>query len=263
MDEFFALFDDVDPNEAESKADKPVTASRSSRLNANARTAEEEAYRAARHNKTDDAASAGAEISKATASADEPASADAKAGAASDTESSASAGAAAAGAGAGAAAGSAVMNATSRSNAENNTEFYYGTASRANTDTATRRRNKGAAGKSGVSKVAGKGKQGAAAAASAITARTRKYRKPPRKLSPGKSILSFLLIFCMMAVFAVGIVVGIVFLKAPNIETDNIYSQIKQRSIVYDADGNEIDALYFDGGNRTIVEEHGQCHCFH
>ena len=60
MDEFFALFDDVDPNEAESKADKPVTASRSSRLNANARTAEEEAYRAARHNKTDDAASAGA-----------------------------------------------------------------------------------------------------------------------------------------------------------------------------------------------------------
>ena len=254
MDEFFALFDDVDPNEAESKADKPVTASRSSRLNANARTAEEEAYRAARHNKTDDATSAGAEISKATASADEPASADAKAGAASDTESSASAGAAAAGAGAGAAAGSAVMNATSRSNAENNTEFYYGTASRANTDTATRRRNKGAAGKSGVSKVAGKGKQGAAAAASAITARTRKYRKPPRKLSPGKSILSFLLIFCMMAVFAVGIVVGIVFLKAPNIETDNIYSQIKQRSIVYDADGNEIDALYFDGGNRTIVE---------
>ena len=214
MDEFFAMFDDVESGETTSDANKKADASRASHSEA------EEAYRAARKSASGAAAVSGADEAKAAAA---DASAKAKAG----------------------------VSETSRSNAENNTEFYYGTASRSNADTATRRRGKGG---SGVSKVAGKGVQGAAAAASAINARARKHRKPPRRLSLGKSILSFLLIFCMMAVFAVGIVVGIVFLKAPNIETNNIYSQIKQRSIVYDADGNEIDALYFDGGNRTIVE---------
>ena len=145
---------------------------------------------------------------------------------------------------------------TVRTNADNNTEFYYGTAKAGRTaaggstrKNAGRRGSKAASGAAKVTKAA----KGTARAAKA-TAAKHKPKKPPRKLTPGKSILSFLLIFATMGVLAVGIMVGIVFLKAPNIETDNIYSQIKQRSIVYDADGKEVDELYFDGGNRTIVE---------
>jgi len=118
-----------------------------------------------------------------------------------------------------------------RSNADNNTEFYYGTGS----STGKKKRMP-------VYKVSKKPSGG------------RKSRPAPKKLSPLMSILSFILIFGTMAVFAVGIYVGWVFLKAPNIETDNIYSQIKQRSIVYDSKGKEIENLYFEEGNRTIVD---------
>ena len=120
-----------------------------------------------------------------------------------------------------------------RSNADNNTEFYYGTGS--------------STGKKKIMPVYKVSKK--------TSGGRRKTNRPPRKkLSPLMTVLSFILIFGTMAVFAVGIYVGIVFLKAPNIETDNIYSQIKQRSIVYDSSGKQIEDLYFEEGNRTIVE---------
>ncbi len=146
---------------------------------------------------------------------------------------------------------------TSRSNAENNTEFYYGTATAGRATNGVRksgrakRAKKGSAARLGPANIVHAAERSTKKAAKSIS--KRKPKKPARKLTPGKSILSFILIFGTMMVLGVGIMVGIVFLKAPNIETDNIYSQIKQRSIVYDQDGNEIDALYFDGGNRTIV----------
>ena len=126
-------------------------------------------------------------------------------------------------------------NKPNRSNADNNTEFYYGTG----TPPSKPVKKKMPVYK--ISKMVAAGNQD-------------KPLKPARKLSPVKSILSFLLLFATMAVFAVGIFVGYIFLKAPNIETDDVYSQIKQRSIVYDANGKEIENLFFEEGNRTIVE---------
>ena len=151
---------------------------------------------------------------------------------------------------------------TARTNADNNTEFYYGTAKAGRAAAGGARkvagRSKGHAKQNAakVTQMAEKGIKNTAHAVKATgkaAAKKHKPKKPPRKLTLGKSILSFALILCMMAVLGVGIIVGVIFMKAPNIETDNIYSQIKQRSIVYDSKGNEIDALYFDGGNRTIV----------
>ena len=56
-------------------------------------------------------------------------------------------------------------------------------------------------------------------------------------------------------ILGVGIYVGVIFMTAPEVDTNNIYSMLNQRSVMYDADGNEIDNLYFsDGNNRTIVD---------
>ena len=79
-------------------------------------------------------------------------------------------------------------------------------------------------------------------------------RKPIKKESPIKAILKTAVVLVMMVVFAVGIYVGFIFIKAPAINTDDIYSQISQRSIMYDTDGNEIDSLYFSNGNRTVIK---------
>ena len=38
-----------------------------------------------------------------------------------------------------------------------------------------------------------------------------------------------------------------------DIDTQDIYSLIYQKSTIYDDVGNEIDALYLSGGNRTII----------
>lgn len=61
-------------------------------------------------------------------------------------------------------------------------------------------------------------------------------------------------LICVGLILAVGIYVGIVFTTAPEVNTDNIYSMLNQRSVMYDADGNEIDNLYFSDGNRTVVD---------
>lgn len=79
-------------------------------------------------------------------------------------------------------------------------------------------------------------------------------RKPLKKDSPGKAFLKTFVAIALIAVFAVGIYVGFIFLKAPAINTDDIYSQISQRSIMYDTDGNEIESLYFSDGNRTVIK---------
>ena len=39
-----------------------------------------------------------------------------------------------------------------------------------------------------------------------------------------------------------------------DLDTDNIYNVMYQKSTIYDGEGNEIDALYLSGGNRTIIE---------
>ncbi|MDO4518147.1 MAG: transglycosylase domain-containing protein, partial [Bacillota bacterium] len=69
-----------------------------------------------------------------------------------------------------------------------------------------------------------------------------------------KSLFKVVLSIVMLGVFAVGLYVGLVFLKAPAINTDNIYAQINQRSVMYDTSGNEIENLYFTEGNRTVID---------
>ena len=79
-------------------------------------------------------------------------------------------------------------------------------------------------------------------------------RKPLKRDTAGKAFLKTFVAIALIAVFAVGIYVGFIFLKAPAINTDDIYSQISQRSIMYDTDGNEIESLYFSNGNRTVIK---------
>lgn len=78
-------------------------------------------------------------------------------------------------------------------------------------------------------------------------------RKPRKPETRGKAIIKTIVALGLICVFGVGIYVGLTFIKAPAIKTDNIYSQISQRSVMYDSDGNEIENLYFTEGNRTII----------
>lgn len=76
--------------------------------------------------------------------------------------------------------------------------------------------------------------------------------RPPQG---GKKImLKFIVSCCLALVMAVGVYVGIVFLTAPAVNTDNIYEQLSQRSTLYDDQGKEIDSLYYENGNRTIIK---------
>ena len=79
-------------------------------------------------------------------------------------------------------------------------------------------------------------------------------RKPRKPETRGKAIIKTLVALCLICVFGVGIYVGLVFIKAPAINTDDIYSQISQRSVMYDCNGKEIENLYFTEGNRTIIK---------
>ena len=72
--------------------------------------------------------------------------------------------------------------------------------------------------------------------------------------NPKVTVVKILLLAVLAVILAVGIYTGILFLKAPSINTDDIYSTLSQRSIMYDSEGNEIENLYFSDGNRTIVD---------
>lgn len=68
------------------------------------------------------------------------------------------------------------------------------------------------------------------------------------------TIFNTVLFAGLAVIMAIGLYVGVVFATSPNVDTDNIYSMLAQRSIIYDAEGNEIENLYFSDGNRTIVD---------
>jgi len=72
--------------------------------------------------------------------------------------------------------------------------------------------------------------------------------------STGKTpIFPTIFVAGLMIVMAVGIYTGLLFLSSPKINTDDIYAELSQRSIMYDSEGKEIENLYYDDGNRTIV----------
>lgn len=72
--------------------------------------------------------------------------------------------------------------------------------------------------------------------------------------SKKENIFNIILFGGLALVLAIGIYVGIIFAVAPKVNTDDIYSMLSQRSIMYDMEGNEIENLYFDDGNRTIID---------
>ena len=39
-----------------------------------------------------------------------------------------------------------------------------------------------------------------------------------------------------------------------DLDTENMYSLIYQKTTIYDKEGEEIDALYLSGGNRTLIK---------
>ncbi|MBR3788231.1 MAG: transglycosylase domain-containing protein [Firmicutes bacterium] len=65
---------------------------------------------------------------------------------------------------------------------------------------------------------------------------------------------SIILFGGLALVMAIGIYVGVIFATAPRVDTDDIYSMLAQRSIIYDSEGKEIENLYMDDGNRTIID---------
>ena len=74
--------------------------------------------------------------------------------------------------------------------------------------------------------------------------------KAPSKKS---NLLSIVLFGGLAFVMAIGIYVGVIFATAPKVDTDDIYSMLAQRSIIYDSEGREIENLYMDDGNSCLL----------
>ena len=97
----------------------------------------------------------------------------------------------------------------------------------------------------------------AATTAASDAAMKTMHVKPKRSTKPEttfRKIINTLWIGAFVCVIAVGLLVGFLFLKAPAVDTDNLYSQINQRSVMYDTNGKEIENLYFSDGNRSIIK---------
>lgn len=77
-------------------------------------------------------------------------------------------------------------------------------------------------------------------------------KKTPSKPDK-KKILKISLCVILALIIAVIIYVAAVIIRAPKIETDNIYGLLSQSSVLYDDQGNIIDTAFGDQ-NRTIVE---------
>ena len=79
--------------------------------------------------------------------------------------------------------------------------------------------------------------------------------KTPKKKNKirGKQVIKFLI--CLILAAALGCVAyaTVVVVKAPKIETDDIYSLLSQSSVLYDDKGEIIDSV-FGKDNRTVVE---------
>ena len=93
----------------------------------------------------------------------------------------------------------------------------------------------------------------AAAAAAGTSSDTAAASGSPLKNIDKKKALKIAVIAILAIALAVILYTAVVIIKAPDIETDNIYSLLSQSSVLYDDDGNIMDTAYGDQ-NRTIVE---------
>jgi len=78
--------------------------------------------------------------------------------------------------------------------------------------------------------------------------------RSPKNNNGKSSLLNVIVLAGLAFIMLIGVYVGVIFATAPRVDTDDIYSMLAQRSIIYDANGKEIDNLYMDDGNRTIID---------
>lgn len=77
----------------------------------------------------------------------------------------------------------------------------------------------------------------------------------PGKKKKHRPLKIFLLV--ILALVLIGVIyVGTLILTADthNIDADNVYKRLQQRSTIYDDDGKEIESVFLENGNRTNVE---------
>lgn len=90
----------------------------------------------------------------------------------------------------------------------------------------------------------------------AKTKRTKKARKSGKKYRLNfKQFLKFSICICLICALAVVAYVASVISKAPEIETNNIYSLLSQSSVLYDDEGEIIDNIFAEQ-KRSLVEIH-------
>ena len=90
----------------------------------------------------------------------------------------------------------------------------------------------------------------------AKTKKAKKSRKSGKKYRLNfKQFLKFSICICLICALAVVAYVASVISKAPEIETNNIYSLLSQSSVLYDDEGEIIDNIFADQ-KRTLVEIH-------
>ena len=78
-------------------------------------------------------------------------------------------------------------------------------------------------------------------------------KKKASSKSTKKKVLKIAICVILALILAAIVYVAAIIIKAPKIETDNIYSLLSQSSVLYDDESNIIDTAFGDQ-NRTIVE---------
>ena len=70
-----------------------------------------------------------------------------------------------------------------------------------------------------------------------------------------KKVLKIIGFVILALILAVVVYVGVLILTADthNIDADNIYTKLAQRSTIYDDRGKEVESIYSEGGNRSNV----------
>lgn len=68
-----------------------------------------------------------------------------------------------------------------------------------------------------------------------------------------KQLLKLIIAVILAFILIVGIYAAIVIIKAPSIDTDDIYSILSESSVIYDDEGNAVDKIY-SNENRTNIQ---------
>ncbi len=81
-----------------------------------------------------------------------------------------------------------------------------------------------------------------------------KKRKPHKKGKHRKLKIFLLIVLVLILIGIVYVATLIMTADTHNIDADNIYQRLQQRSTIYDDEGKEIENVFLENGNRTNVE---------